>query len=265
MGGGIKNWPESEKPREKMMRLGAEALSVAELLALIIGTGDASTGKSALDLGRDLLARFRSLRELGEASVNELCEVAGIGPAKATAVKAALRLAKLFEDRPLENRERFTSAQQVFQAMHHEFRDNKREHFMALLLDGKNRIIKREEISLGSLNQSIVHPREVFKAAIRESAAAMIVIHNHPTGDPTPSAEDIQITRRLREAGDLMGIKVLDHIIIGEAETVEATRSDASAGAGGTSGGRHGLRVQDNTGSRDGEKGYYSFSENGIL
>jgi DNA repair protein RadC len=218
MGGGIKNWPEGERPREKMLQMGAAALSEAELLALILGSGDAASGRSALDLGRELLHEFRSLRSLADASCAEMQRVKGVGPAKATCMKAALDLARRVREtvRPIESFTRFTSASQVFEHLNYEFRDRRKEYFMALLLDGKNRIITRAQISEGSLNQSIVHPREVFNVAVRESAAAMILLHNHPTGDPTPSPEDLEVTRRLCEAGQLMGIKVLDHIIIGE-------------------------------------------------
>jgi DNA repair protein RadC len=215
MSGGIKNWPEGERPREKLLRQGACALSEAELLALVIGSGSAGC-RSALDLGRALLCEFGALRKLADASCSELQRVKGVGPAKATCIKAALELANRFQARPLESLTRFTSPLQVFEHLDHEFRDRRKEYFMALLLDGKNRIIKRAQISEGSLNQSIVHPREVFNAAVRESAAALILLHNHPTGDPTPSPEDLEVTRRLCEAGELMGIKVLDHIIIGD-------------------------------------------------
>ena len=227
MSGGIKHWPEGERPREKLLQQGSAALSEAELLALIIGSGDPASARSAVDLGRELLLEFKSLRCLADASCAELQRVKGIGPAKATSLKAALDLARRVrqEERPIESPTRFTCASQVFEHLKvhdylkdldFQFRDVRREYFMALLLDGKNRIIKRVQISEGSLNQSIVHPREVFNVAVRESAAAMILLHNHPTGDPTPSPEDLEVTRRLREAGDLMGIKVLDHIIIGE-------------------------------------------------
>lgn len=216
MGGGIKNWPEDERPREKLLKRGAEALTDAELLALILRTGDATGKLSAIDLGRSLLQEFGDLRTLAGATVAELCRIRGIGPAKAVSIKAALELANRFQTRRLENLERFTAPTQIFEHFHHEFRDRRKEYFLALLLDGKNRIIKRVQISEGSLNQSIVHPREVFNPAVRESAAAIILVHNHPTGDPTPSREDIEITRRLREAGELMGVKVLDHIIIGD-------------------------------------------------
>ena len=218
MPGGIKEWPADDRPREKMMKRGAEALSDAELLALLLRTGDAGSGRSALDLGRELLREFGDLRTLATASVTDICRVKGTGPAKAASVKAALEIANRFKGRRLESEARYTSPDQVFEHYHYSYRDRRKEYFLALLLDGKNRVIREVQISEGSLNQSIVHPREVFNPAVRESAAAIILVHNHPTGDPSPSREDLEITRRLREAGDLMGVKVLDHIIIGDGE-----------------------------------------------
>jgi DNA repair protein RadC len=221
MTGGIKEWPEDERPREKMVRQGVGSLTNAELLALIIRTGDSATQKSAIDLGREIITRFGdNLRELGSADISEICSIKGMGPAKATGIKAAFTLASRLQSRRLEHLDRFTSPRQVFDYFHHEFRDSRKEYFLTLLLDGKNRIIRRVQVSEGSLSQSIVHPREVFIPAVKESAAAIILVHNHPTGDPAPSSEDIAITRRLREAGEIMGIKVLDHIIIGDGEFV---------------------------------------------
>jgi len=216
MAGGIKHWPEDERPREKLLKKAPAFLSDAELLALIIGTGDSSSGQSALDMGRQMLADFGNLRNMVHATASEICKIKGVGPAKAARVKAALELANRYGTRRLETLERFTSPIQVFDYFHSEFRNQRKEYFLALLLDGKNRILKRVQISEGSLNQSIVHPREVFSQAVRESAAAVILVHNHPTGDPTPSREDKEITRRLKEAGELLGIKILDHIIIGD-------------------------------------------------
>jgi DNA repair protein RadC len=216
---GIKEWPEDERPREKMLKGGAASLSDAELLALIIRTGDTATGKSAIDLGRELITLFgSSLRDLGSADMAEIIAIKGMGVAKAAGVKAAFALASRFQGRKLENLDRFTSPRQVFDYFHFELRDCRKEYFLVLLLDGKNRIIRRVQVSQGSLNQSIVHPREVFSPAVKESAAAVILVHNHPTGDPTPSQEDLNITRRLKEAGEIMGIRVLDHIIIGDGE-----------------------------------------------
>jgi len=221
MTGGIKDWSEDERPRGKMLKQGVGSLTNAELLALIIRTGDTSTQKSAIDLGREIIAHFGdNLRELGSADISEICSIKGMGPAKATGIKAAFTLASRLQSRKLEHLDRFTSPRQVFDYFHHEFRDSRKEYFLTLLLDGKNRIIRRVQVSEGSLNQSIVHPCEVFIPAVKESAAAIILVHNHPTGDPAPSSEDIAITRRLREAGDIMGIKVLDHIIIGDGEFI---------------------------------------------
>jgi len=216
MPGGIKQWPEDERPRERMFKQGAETLSEAELLALIIRTGNPATRQSAVDIGRQMMQEFGSLRNLASATVTEICRVKGTGPAKAAAIKASLEIASRLNTDRLMNGERFTSPEQVYRHYHYSFRDRRKEYFMALLLDGKNRILKEVRVSEGSLNQSIVHPREVFNPAVRESAAAIILVHNHPSGDPTPSREDREITRRLRDAGDLMGVKVLDHIIIGD-------------------------------------------------
>jgi DNA repair protein RadC len=219
--GGIKEWPADERPREKMQKSGPSGLSDAELLALVIRSGDPSTKQSAIDLGRELISHFSgNLRELAGADISEICAIKGMGLAKATSVKAAFSLASRFQARKLERFDRFTSPQQVFDYFHHEFRDSRKEYFLILLLDGKNRIIRRVQISEGSLNQSIVHPREVYLPAVKESAAAIILVHNHPTGDPAPSSEDIAITRRLKEAGEIMGIRVLDHIIVGDGEYV---------------------------------------------
>lgn len=219
MSGGIKDWPEDERPREKMRRNGAESLSDAELLALIIRNGDPSTKQSAIDLGRTLISNFSgNIRELAAANLSEICSIKGMGLAKASGIKAAFTLASRFQNRKLEHLDRFTTPRQIFDYFHYEFRDSRKEYFLALLLDGKNRIIRRVQISEGSLNQSIVHPREVFIPAVKESAAALILIHNHPSGDTTPSKEDIAITRRLCEAGTVMGISVLDHIVIGDGE-----------------------------------------------
>jgi len=217
MTGGIKEWPEDERPREKLLKFGVEKLSEAELLAIILRTGDFSSRQSALDLGRALIVRFGSFRGMVQASIAEICEVPGIGPAKAASLKAAFHLAtKLSQESLKIGSDRYTDPSQVFEYFRYRYREHRKEYFLALLLDGKNRILKEVRISEGSLNQSIVHPREVFTQAVRESAAAVILVHNHPTGDPTPSREDLAITRRLREAGEIMGIKVLDHIIIGD-------------------------------------------------
>lgn len=222
----IREWPEDERPREKLLKRGAAALSDAELLALLLRTGDASAGKTAIDLGRELLTHFAgSLRSLAQADLQELQQIKGLGLAKAASLRAAFSLVTRFQARPLVTLDRFTSPSQVFDYFHYELRDARRELFQVLLLDGKNRITRRVTVSEGTLNQSIVHPREVFAPAVRESAAAVIFVHNHPTGDPTPSKEDREITRRLREAGELLGIRVLDHVIIGDGSYYSFTES----------------------------------------
>jgi len=211
----IKDWPEGDRPREKLLERGAEALSDAELLALILRTGDASTHTSAVDQARLLLQRFSDLSQLARASTSELCTINGVGPAKSAELQAVFELGRRLNDCNMQPGTTFTSAAPVFQRYRNRFLHHKKEVFLALLLDAKNRLIRDIRISEGSLTASIVHPREVFSAVVRESAAAVLFVHNHPSGDPTPSKEDIAITERLRQAGVLLGVRVLDHIIIG--------------------------------------------------
>lgn len=211
----IKDWPEDERPREKLLQRGAQILSAAELLALVLRTGDATSKMSALDHARMLLERFGSLQQLASASLAELQTVKGIGPAKAAELQAVFEIARRFQEQPLRAGSRYSHPQEVYQHFCGRLADRKREQFIVLLLDSKNRLLREVQISQGSLTASIVHPREVFSAVVRESAAALLLVHNHPSGDPTPSREDREITTRLKEAGDLMGVRVLDHIIIG--------------------------------------------------
>lgn len=211
----IKDWPADERPREKLLAHGAEILTDAELLALIIRTGDSATKASAVDLARALLSRFGSLRKLATASITELCQQAGIGPAKAAEIQALFQIARRFVDQRIQPGDAYCRAEDAFRHFHERLCDYRKEVFLALLLDSKNRLIKEVQISEGSLSASIVHPREVFAPVLKESASAVLFIHNHPSGDPTPSQEDIEITKRLKQVGDLMGVRVLDHIIIG--------------------------------------------------
>ena len=212
----IKDWPAEERPRERLLAQGAETLTDAELLALIIRTGDSSSKNSAVDLARGLLSRFGSLRQLSAASITELTQQAGIGPAKAAEVQALFQIARRFSDRRLQPGQVYRSSGDAFAHFHERLCDYRKEVFVALLLDSKNRLLREVQISAGSLDASIVHPREVFAPALRESASAILFIHNHPSGDPTPSREDIAITARLKQGGELLGIRVLDHIIIGK-------------------------------------------------
>ena len=216
----IKDWPADERPREKLLASGADKLTDAELLALIIRTGDSASKNSAVDLARSLLSRFGSLRKLAAAGIAELRQQPGIGPAKAAEIQALFQIARRFGDQRLKPGQTYCSSQDAFQHFHERLCDYRKEVFLALLLDSKNRLIREVQISEGSLNASIVHPREVFAPILRESAASVLFVHNHPSGDPTPSREDIEITKRLKQVGDLMGVRVLDHIIIGNGDYV---------------------------------------------
>ena len=209
----IKQLPEGERPRERLIHKGEESLSDAELLGIIIRDG--TPKESAVDIARKVLAKFGGFRELGTKTIPELCRIDGIGEAKAAQIKAVIAIAKRYSTISIKPGERFKGSQAVFNHFHEKLRDKKRELFLAVILDNKNRILKEIEISIGSLTSSIVHPREVFGPAIREHAASVIFVHNHPSGDPYPSNEDIEITERLKKASGIVGIKILDHIIIG--------------------------------------------------
>jgi len=209
----IKDWPEADRPREKLLAMGAQSLSETELLAIILRNGNA--GKSAIDHARLLLQQFGGLRGIDEATASEISGVKGIGPAKIAQLKACLEIAKRIGSQKWETGQPLHSAADVY----HHFRENlgraKREFFYVVLLNNKNRKIREVKVSEGSLTASLVHPREVYNPVIRESAASVIFVHNHPSGDPAPSAEDIDITKRLKEVGDVMGVRVLDHVVIG--------------------------------------------------
>jgi len=211
----IKDWPEADRPREKLLDKGAQALSETELLAIILRNGNASTGESAIDHARLLLNQFGGLKGIDDAAVSELTRVKGIGPAKIAQLKAALEIARRLGNHKWQSGQPLRSSEDVF----HHFRDNlekqKRELFYVVLLDNKNKKLREVKISEGSLTASLVHPREVYNPVIRDSAAAVIFVHKHPSGDPAPSPEDIEITRRLKEVGEVMGVRVLDHVVIG--------------------------------------------------
>ncbi len=213
----IKELPEHLRPRERMLAEGPHKLSEAELLAIIFGIGQ--RGQSAVQLAQNLLAKAGGLRGLFDRSVEELQQESGIGLAKACQLKAVIELA-IRTASSFEQQVSIKQPADVGRLLMPRFQMLKHEEFVALLLDTKNKVLSIEDISKGSLNASIVHPREVFKTAIRRSAAAIIVAHNHPSGDPSPSREDIDVTRRLTEAGKIIGIEVLDHIVFGDGKTV---------------------------------------------
>ncbi|MDQ7794010.1 MAG: DNA repair protein RadC [bacterium] len=209
----IKELPPEERPRERLALCGAQALATTELVAILLETGSAR--RSALDLARGLLAEAGGLRCLAEQGYHELQRLPGIGPAKAAKLKAALELGRRLAGSSA-SRARISCPSDAGQLLMEEMRYLDREHFRVILLNTKNHVIGVEQVSVGSLASSVVHPREVFKGALARSAAAVILVHNHPSGDPAPSREDLDVTGRLVEAGRLLGVEVLDHIVIGD-------------------------------------------------
>ncbi|HTM10205.1 MAG TPA: DNA repair protein RadC [Verrucomicrobiae bacterium] len=209
----IKDWPEEDRPREKLLARGAESLTEAELVAILLRTGNA--GVSALDCARMLLKRFDGLKGLDGAPAGEIAAIKGIGPAKSAQVKAALELGRRLARQKWDAGRALKSSEDVYRDFSERLAKEKREMFYVVLLTNKNKKIREVKISEGSLTASLVHPREVFNPVIRESAAAVIFVHNHPSGDPAPSPEDIDITKRLKQVGEVMGVRVLDHIVIG--------------------------------------------------
>lgn len=211
----IREWPAEDRPREKLLDKGAGALTDTELLAIILRVGNGSTGESAIDHARGLLNRFGGLKGLDEAAASELASVKGVGPAKIAQIKACLEIARRLGNHRWQIGQALRSSEDVFRHFRDNMEKEKRELFYVVLLNNKNKKIRDVKISEGSLTASLVHPREVYNPVIRESAAAVIFVHNHPSGDPAPSQEDIEITRRLKEVGDVMGVRVLDHVVIG--------------------------------------------------
>ncbi len=209
----IKDWPEEDRPREKLLDRGAAALTDAELLAILLRTGNA--GASALDHARILLTQFGGIKGIDDAPARELTAIKGIGSAKSAQLKAGLEIGRRLGREKWEAGRSLRSSEDVFRHFAEQMEKEKRELFYVVLLNNKNKKIREVKISEGSLTASLVHPREVYNPVIRESAAAVIFVHNHPSGDPAPSPEDIEITRRLKQVGEVMGVRVLDHVVIG--------------------------------------------------
>ncbi|WAW14288.1 RadC family protein [Peptostreptococcus equinus] len=212
----IKELCDDQKPVEKMMKLGIKSLSNSELLAILIRTGNKND--NAISLGTKIIKncdKGNSIRDLADVSIEELCNIVGIGNTKACIIKAAIELGIRVASY-IPERYKITNPWDIYEFYMEKMRYNKKEIFKVILLNTKNEIIKDVDVSVGCLNSSIVHPREVFIEAIKHSANAIILMHNHPSGNPNPSKEDINITKRLFDSGRIIGIEVLDHIIIGE-------------------------------------------------
>lgn len=210
----IKDWPPDERPRERLLKNGPEGLSDGELLAILLRTGE--SGKTAIELARELLDRFRSLEGLSNASIKELLETKGMGTAKIAQLRAAFELGRRLMRERAKTELTFSSPEKVYEYFSPRFKGMKKETFYCAMLDAKNRLIKELKVSEGTLTNSLIHPREAFKEAIKESAHSVIFVHNHPSGDPSPSPDDLKVTEILVEAGRIIGIKVLDHVIIGD-------------------------------------------------
>jgi len=213
----IRDWPVSEQPREKLLALGSMAISDAELLAIFLRTG--VKGRSAVDLARDLLQQFGGLRQLLDADKDEFCSHHGLGVAKYVQMQASLEMTRRHMMEKLVNGDVLGSPDDTRQYLLLRMRDYKQEVFACLFLDSRNRVIKFDELFFGTINGASVHPREVVKSGLAHNAAAVILVHNHPSGETRPSDADKSITQRLKDALSLVDIRVLDHIIVGDGET----------------------------------------------
>jgi len=210
----VRDLPKEVRPREKLLQCGASALSDIELLAILLRTG--TTSKSVLHLAEDVLAQYKDkgLAAVIHMSPQEIASIHGVGLAKAATVVAAVELGRRLSERAAQTIEKVEGPEDVARYVIPSLRFEQKEHFLAMFLDIRNRILVLSTISVGSLTASIAHPREVFREAIRYSAAGVILVHNHPSGDPTPSREDIQLTKQMMKAGEIMGIPVLDHVVV---------------------------------------------------
>lgn len=208
----VRDLPRQERPRERLQKFGPEALSAQELLALVIGRGIPK--KSVMNIAQELLAKFGNVRAISQATIEELSQIKGIALAKAVQIKACFELGKREDLEPEFINLDIKDPEAVIKAIRASIKDRSKEHFKLILLNPRNKIIGISTISIGTLNASLVHPREVFKDAITHSAASVVLAHNHPSGDPEPSEDDIMITKRLIEAGKILGVEVTDHVVI---------------------------------------------------
>lgn len=214
----LREIPNEDRPRERLLQFGAEALSNTELLAILIRTG--TTKESAVKLADRVLAMSGGIRNLVDMSIEQFTSIRGVGQAKALQMQAGIELGRRLARSGLQDTPLIKSPRDAADLVLDELRYLQKEHFMVLFLNTKNRVIGKETLSVGSLNASIVHPREVFRSAIKRSSASIICAHNHPSGDPTPSPEDVEVTRRLSAAGQLVGIELLDHLIVADRQFV---------------------------------------------
>jgi len=212
----ITDLPVEERPRERLARLGAQALSTAELLAILLRVG--VSGENAVQVGQRLLSEFKSLAGLHRAPFEELCNQHGIGEAKAAQIKAAIELGRRMSQESPDVRPTITSPADAAALVAYEMSALEQEHLRVILLDTRNQVLDIVELYIGSVNSSQVHVGELFKPAIRHNATALIVVHNHPSGDPTPSPDDVTVTRAIVQAGKLLDVDVLDHMIIGQGQ-----------------------------------------------
>ncbi len=226
----IKDLPPEDRPRERLLRLGPDGLSSPELLSILLQTG--TPAASVFDLAGRLLASFGSLEALSLARPAELARETGIGPAKSAALLAAFELGRRLQAAPPARRSVIRTPADVAALVGGQMRHLDREHFRAVLLNTRHEVLDVVTVAVGGLDSAPIHPREVFKEAIRRSAAAVILIHNHPSGTPEPSGDDLRITARLQEAGRVVGIEVLDHLVIGDGRFVSLRERGAMSGGG---------------------------------
>ena len=218
----IQDLPAPERPRERLQRLGAENLSAQEILAVVMGRG--IKGESVMFTAQRLLDKFGSLQGIANSTIEELSGVRGIGLAKACQLKAAFELANRWEGASRGDKRSVATPEEAYMELKGKARDQKKEHFWAIFLNTRSQVIRSAEISVGSLDTSIVHPRELFREAMAASSSSIIIAHNHPSGNPEASQDDIKLTRRLIEAGSIVGIEIVDHIIIGEGKFISMKR-----------------------------------------